>query len=162
MKNADMLVKLYEIDDDISFIAAQKAAGITIRLPRADEKQLLIDWVADRYSPTWVSETQIAFQGASPTCFIALSKEKIVGFCCFDTSALGFCGPIGVDPSLQKRGIGKALLLASLLEMKKRGYGYAIIGWVQESQFRYYEKTVGATEIPNSFPGIYASRLRKN
>jgi hypothetical protein len=38
------------------------------------------------------------------------------------------------------------------------GYAYAIIGDVGPSEF--YERTVGATQIPNSEPGIYAGLLK--
>lgn len=161
MKNADMLVKLYDIDqnradDDI------RRPGIEIRLARAIEKQTVLDWVGKHFSQGWVSEAAIAFDASPPSGVIALHDSQVIGFCCYDTSALGFCGPIGVDPAFQQRGVGRALLLATLLEMKAKGYGYAIIGWVRETQFKFYEKTVGATEIPNSFPGVYRSRLNNN
>ncbi len=54
--------------------------------------------------------------------------------------------------------IGHALLLASLLDLKVMVYGYAIIGDVGPSGF--YERTVGATEIPNSAPGVFAGMLK--
>ena len=54
--------------------------------------------------------------------------------------------------------IGHALLLASLLDLKVMVYGYAIIGDVGPSGF--YERTVGATEIPNSAPGVFAGTLK--
>jgi hypothetical protein len=38
------------------------------------------------------------------------------------------------------------------------GYAYAVIGDVGPSAF--YERTVGATAIPNSEPGIYAGLLK--
>ena len=38
------------------------------------------------------------------------------------------------------------------------GYGYAIIGDVGPSAF--YEKSVGATVIPDSEPGVYRGMLR--
>lgn len=53
--------------------------------------------------------------------------------------------------------IGHALLLASLHDRKVMGYGYAIIGDVGPSGFS--ERTVGATEIPNSAPGVFADML---
>ena len=42
--------------------------------------------------------------------------------------------------------------------MRTLGYGYAIIGDVGPSQF--YERTVGATPIPDSEPGVYAGLLK--
>ena len=52
------------------------------------------------------------------SCFIAIRESRIIGFCCYDATALGFCGPIGVEAASRGNGTGKALLLTSLLDMK--------------------------------------------
>ena len=44
--------------------------------------------------------------------------------------------------------------------MRTLGYGYGIIGDVGPSAF--YERTVGATAIPNSEPGVYAGLLKQH
>jgi len=49
-------------------------------------------------------------------------------------------------------------LLSCLLDMKLKGYGYAIIGGVGPTEF--YTKTVGAIEIADSTPGVYKGMLR--
>ena len=49
-------------------------------------------------------------------------------------------------------------MTACLLDMKLKGYGYAVVGAVEST--RYYQKTVGAWEIPDSSPGIYRTRLK--
>ena len=59
---------------------------------------------------------------------------------------------------MQGRGIGKALLLASLLAMRESGYVYGIIGGAGPIEF--YQKTVGATIIVDSEPGIYTDLLK--
>ena len=41
--------------------------------------------------------------------------------------------------------------------MRSEGYGYAIIDGVGPVDF--YQKTVGATLIPNSTPGVYDGML---
>ena len=56
-----------------------------------------------------------------------------------------------------RTGIGEALLRVSLTAMRDAGYGYAIIGGVGPAEF--YRRTVGAIEIPDSNPGIYAEML---
>jgi hypothetical protein len=40
-----------------------------------------------------------------------------------------------------------------MLDMKLKGYGYAIIGWAADEPF--YERRVGATPISRSDKGIY-------
>jgi hypothetical protein len=53
--------------------------------------------------------------------------------------------------------MGKALLLACLLDMKLAGYGYAIIGFIGPAEF--YARAVGAVEIPDSSPSIWKTWL---
>ncbi len=160
----DMLVKLYDLKDDWSFQAEQEAIGITIRKPIGPEKLLLVDWVRRRFlletwSDAWASETDMALNNRPITCFIALKGKKLIGFACYDATALGYFGPTGVIRSQRGRGTGKALLLACLLDMKLKGYGYAVIGWVGPADF--YRKAAGAVEIPGSAPGIWKNWLHR-
>ena len=62
------------------------------------------------------------------SCFVAVQNQQIIGFACYDATALGFFGPTGVIEESRGKGVGKALLLACMLDMKLKGYGYAIIG----------------------------------
>jgi hypothetical protein len=52
-----------------------------------------------------------------------------------------------------------ALLLSCLRAMRDDGYAYAIIGGVGPAQ--YYARTVGATLIEGSSPGVYDFRLTR-
>jgi predicted N-acetyltransferase YhbS len=90
---------------------------------------------------------------------VAIKKANIIGFACYDATALGFLGPIGVEKSHRKKGTGTALLTACLLDMKLKGYGYAIVGAVKDTD--YYKNAVGAIEIPDSSPGFYKTQLGK-
>lgn len=85
-------------------------------------------------------------------------EDKLVGFACYDATCKGFFGPTGVDDVCRGKGVGTALLLACLHDMRAQGYGYAVIGGAGPVAF--YEKTVGAIEIPDSKPGIYKGMLR--
>jgi predicted N-acetyltransferase YhbS len=71
---------------------------------------------------------------------------------------LGFFGPGGVAESYRAKGIGAALLMSCLLDMRLKGYGYAIIGDVGPVEF--YRKVVGAIEIPDSTPGFYKGLMQ--
>jgi predicted N-acetyltransferase YhbS len=90
---------------------------------------------------------------------VAVKDTQIIGFACYDATALGFFGPIGVGKSHRKKGTGRALLNACLLDMKSKGYGYAVVGGVKDMQF--YKKAVGALEIPDSDPGLYHTRVKQ-
>jgi GNAT superfamily N-acetyltransferase len=86
-----------------------------------------------------------------------LPPERLVGFACYDIVAKGMFGPEGVHPAYWQRGIGKALLLTCLHAMAADGYAYAMIAWAGPTEF--YEKTVGATLIADSEPGIFRGPL---
>ena len=156
---SDMLVKLYELQDDWRFLADQKRLGIRIRKPIGPEKHLLLDWVRAAFSDAWASETDVAMSNNPTTCFIAVQDTHLIGFACYDATALGFFGPIGVEESHRGQRTGTALLLACLLDMKLKGYGYAIIG--QTDQFGFYTKAVGAVEIPNSSSSVWETWVRR-
>lgn len=153
----DYLVNLSLLNARPDIDAKAAAAGVTIRRPLAPEARLVTEWVAETFGAGWSSETAVALTRQPPTCFIATRGRRLVGFACHDSIARGFFGPTGVAEEARGLGIGHALLLASLLDLKAMGYGYAIIGDVGPSAF--YEKTVGAMPIPNSAPGVYAGML---
>ena len=44
-------------------------------------------------------------------CFIATENGKVIGFAFYDSSAKGFFGPIGVEPTRRGERIGQALLI---------------------------------------------------
>ena len=155
---ADMLIKLYELADDWQFFSKQQALGIAIRKPIGPEKHGIISWVSDHFGAGWASETDVALSNRPATCFVAVKEANIIGFACYDATALGFFGPIGVEKSHRKKGTGTALLTACLLDMKLKGYGYAVVGAVEDAIF--YKNAVGAIEIPDSSPGIYRSQIK--
>jgi predicted N-acetyltransferase YhbS len=154
----DYLVNLSLLGPDPALDARVAKAGVIIRRALAPEYELVTDWVRSKFSAGWAGETAVSMMRQPPTCFLATKAERLVGFACHESIARGFFGPTGVDESVRGQGIGHALLLASLLDLKTMGYAYAIIGDVGPSEF--YERTVGATQIPNSEPGIYAGLLK--
>jgi GNAT superfamily N-acetyltransferase len=153
----DMLVKLYNLPESLPPFSDLVPPEIKIRKPLGSEKSMLVQWVHENFGEFWASETEITFSRSPVSCYIAQHKQELVGFACYDAAGLGYFGPTGVAESFQRRGIGKALILACMYEMKLKGYGYAIIGWVGPQEF--YEKTVGATVIPDSTPGIWKDWL---
>ena len=155
----DMLVKLYELADDWGFLAEQAEQGILIRKPIGSEKSIAVDWVREHFSNIWADETDIAINRTPMSCFLAVKDRELIGFGCYDATGLGFFGPIGVHPDCRNRGTGAALLMACLLDMKLKGYGYAIIGSTE--QFDFYAKVAGAVEIPGSAASIWKTWLHK-
>jgi GNAT superfamily N-acetyltransferase len=154
----DLLVKLYELPPSFDFIRRMAKQGVTIRKPIGPERHLITDWIRRHFNARWASEFDASMSGPTPNSFVAIEGEKLLGFACHDATARGFFGPTGVLEGHRGKGIGKALLLACLQEMRLMGYGYAIIGGAGPVAF--YEKCCGAAVIPGSKPGIYAGMLK--
>jgi hypothetical protein len=149
---SDMLVRLYAVDD------VPTLAGVTIRRPLMAEQHTVLEWIGERFSRGWVSECQGAFALRPIACVIALRDSEILGFGVYDSTALGVMGPFGVSEAARGSGIGGGICLAVAHEMRGRGYQYAVIGGVGPKAF--YERTLGATEIADSEPGMYRGMLR--
>ena len=149
----DMLIKLYPQEA----LQAANVAGAVVRKPIGPEHTAITNWVASRFGPGWASEVQVALSNRPITCWIATRNSTLHGFACFDATARGFFGPIGVDDAVRGQGVGAALLRACLLDMRSIGYGYAIAGGVGAPAF--FQRVAGAVEIADSSPGVYAGRL---
>jgi ribosomal protein S18 acetylase RimI-like enzyme len=149
---SDMLVRLYAVDD------VPSVPGVTVRRPMMPEQHTVLEWIGERFSRRWVSEAQGAFALRPIACIIALRDTEILGFGVYDSTALGVMGPFGVSEAARGSGIGRAICLAVAHEMRSRGYQYAVIGSVGPKAF--YERTLGATEIADSDPGMYRGMIR--
>ena len=150
MQKGDMLVNLADIPE------LSPADGVCIKRAMICDMPAILGWVRDELqSASWVPECEKAIlQG---TCFVAAEGGKILGFACYDATALDYFGPIGVSEASRGSGIGRALLLRTLHAMREKGYAYAVIGWVGEAA-GFYERTVGAFYIPGGTPSHSAYR----
>ncbi len=160
----DMLVKLYTLPELAPLTAQLKAAKIEIRRAGPWEKHLIASWVQSHFGGGWAAACEVALEQRPVGCFIAVEQdlapaptELLLAFACYDVASRGMFGPTGVQEAYRRRGIGTALLLACLHAMFAEGYAYAIIGQVGPAEF--YAKTVGATLIDGSEPGVARRRL---
>lgn len=149
----DMLVRLCSLPDAEVELRRLAEQGVRVRTCNPFEAHILEEWVGRCFSKRWVSEARIAMAHQPCGCIIATRAGKIIAFACYDATARGFLGPMGVAPEERGAGVGKAVLLAALRRMRDLGYAYAIIGGVGPADF--YKKAVGATDIENSSPGVY-------
>ena len=149
----DMLVKLYNLPVNDRKIPN----NVEVRRALGLEQHLVYEWVDQTFNTGWASECGISFSREPISCFIATLDETVIGFCCYDSTARGFLGPMGVAEAQRGNNIGSVLLLEALSDMKAKGYGYAIIGWVGPEEF--YKRIVDATIIEGSEPGVYKGLL---
>ena len=115
-------------------------------------------FVTENFSLSWADEISAGFARQPISVFVATIDRQLAGFAAYECTRRGFFGPAGVVQAARGKGIGKALLLASLEAMREMGYVYAIIG--AAGPVRFYQKTVGAIIIPDSEPGIYTDLLK--
>ena len=144
--SGDMLVNLITLPPEPPL-----APGIRIKRAMTGDMEAILTFIRENFSAGWVGEASCSLHQCPSRCFIATEGGKILGFACYDSSALDFFGPTGVLESRRGEGIGGALLLRTLHAMRADGYAYAIIGWVGVAA-AFYEKTVGARYIPGGDP----------
>jgi ribosomal protein S18 acetylase RimI-like enzyme len=180
---SDMLVKLYDLPEMAPWTEKMRAQNIQIRLAEPPEFPLVIAWVREHFNDRWALEVEAALRTEPVTCYLATEMapgtadapgtagapqtaganpyeqppELMVGFAAYDVVARNLFGPTGVREDYRGRGIGTALLLACLHAMKAQRYAYAVIAWAGPTTF--YAKTVGATLIEGSEPGVFRGRL---
>ncbi len=143
MKGCDMIANLMKLPRE------PELDGVRIKRAFAGEKMAVLDFIREHFSEGWVYEAESAL--IHHKCFIATRDGKILGFACYDATAKGYFGPIGVLEETRGQGVGGALLLRTLTCMREEGYGYAIIGWVDDAEM-FYRKLLGAEYIPGGEP----------
>src|SRR5947208_778980 len=149
----DLLVNLLKLP------ALKRAEGFVVRRAQPFELTPVRSFVATNFSAVWADEISMGFARQPISVYVATIERELVGFSAYECTRRGFFGPTGVTQSAQGKGIGKALLLASLEGLREMGYVYAIIG--AAGPVRFYQKSVGAIIIPGSEPGIYTDMLKR-
>ena len=110
------------------------------RVTQATRNRVLA-FIEKEFGRIWRFEASNA--GDNP--FYVEVDGHIAGFAAHDANnrGLGFFGPTGVARQHRGRGLGGALLRASLADLRRLGYERAIIPWTDALDF--YRKACGAT-----------------
>lgn len=149
----DMLVNLLRLPPRDAALEALRRDGVVVRRAQPWELTPVREFVAREFGCAWADEISAGFARQPITIYVALRAGRLRGFAAYECTRKNFFGPMGVVEAERGRGLGRALLLASLWALRASGYAYAIIGGVGPAEF--YERAVGATLIPDSSPGIY-------
>ena len=141
---ADIIVKLAALIDLEPVLAEQKAKGVSIRQGRAEEQNVIAEWVREHFNNNWAMGAEVSLEQEPITCFIVfkenqtqqsakspttLSAENLLGFACYDVVTKGVLGPIGIPEGMYNSEIETALSLVCLHAMAQQGYEFATIGW---------------------------------
>lgn len=156
-----MLVNLLRLPPLEPMLEELRKKGVTVRRAQPFEQSVIRQFVAEKFAVAWADEIGVAYANKPVSLFVATRAgadgSKLLGFAGYECTRRNYLGPMGVVESDRGNGIGAALLVAALHAMREMGYVYAIIGGVGPVEF--YERTVGATVIANSTPGIYTDKL---
>lgn len=130
---------------------AGRAAASGYRVARATlgEALTLLAMISARFSPVWAYEVERALGvdhplPEGPGVHVAYDAEGApVAFAAHDGNnrGLGWFGPMGTLPAHRGKGLGEALLLPCLLDVRDRPDG-GVIAWVGPVEF--YRRACGA------------------
>jgi len=120
------------------------SAGTIARRPAHDEAENVLAFIEREFGRIWRFEAAKAFDTAVPQIFVTEEGDTITGFAVHDVNnrGLGFFGPTGVAAPMRGRGLGCALLLASLVDLRRLGFAQAVIPWTDA--LRFYRNCCGA------------------
>src|SRR5213592_799163 len=106
----DLLVNLLKLPATESL----NDAALNIRRAQPFEITPVREFIKKNFSVAWADEISVGFANKPVTVFIATRNRGVVGFAGYECTRKAFFGPTGVAESERGRGVGKALLLASL------------------------------------------------
>ncbi len=155
-QNYDLLIDLYDVkltpnpNPEIRFVK--------VLAPDADK---VVTFVKDNFNDEWTSEIKAALYLPNPSCFIAIKEEKIIGFACYDATAKGFFGPLGVSKDARGLGVGTTLVQMTLLAMLEAGYAYAIIGGTHVNTHDFYRNACSKILLIPDSRKVYLRMVRK-
>ena len=157
----DLLVNLLRLPPLDPLMHDLRGRDIAIRRAQPFEQSIVRGFIERNFATAWADEIAVAYGNKPVSLYIATRAgeggSRLLGFAAYECTRRNFFGPMGVLEGERESGIGTALLVAALHAMREMGYVYAIIGGVGPVEF--YQRTVGATVIAESTPGIYADKL---
>ena len=139
---------------DVATSLSASIAGLEIRR-EAEADETVLAWIDECFGGWWSSE---AYAAAN---VIATAYGKPVGFAAFDPRGLtfrwlrgvarshgvGIFGPVGVEPAMRGRGLGRALTRLALAGLRERGYARALIPAVNADVASFYADAVQAQAV---------------
>jgi GNAT superfamily N-acetyltransferase len=125
-------------------VAQARARGYVVRRVLERERDALLKMAAEAFAPAWAFEVGRAMDHSPPAVFAAFRDGTPVAFAAHDAnnSGLGWFGPAGTLTAHRGQGLGEALLVACLLDVRHLPEG-GVIAWIGPRKF--YE-AVGAVE----------------
>ena len=132
----DIIVKLKDLPKD------DNIPGIIVRRAQLGEKGKVQKWIQHFFGSDWADEACMGFSNDPISVYLAIRDKTIVGFSAYECVSHGYFGPIGVEDSSHKKGIGKLLLLRGLKDLSELNYNLGVIPDVGDS-IGFYKHVLG-------------------
>ncbi len=134
---------LVTADRQSELIARTRALGYVVQRATAADEAALLQMTASAFSPVWAHEIARALAGPRRAVHVALHNNQPVAFAAADgnNQGLGRFVPAGTLPDHRGKGLGEALLLGCLLDVRGLPEG-GVIAWVGPKPF--YARACGA------------------
>jgi GNAT superfamily N-acetyltransferase len=117
----------FNMDVDLSAIPGDPGGHTLARDVDRDE----IDAFMSNHWSNWRLEVLRALDKGNLVIDRASTGDGgITAFCAFEVNRKGLLGPVAVRPDLMGRGMGKAVLLGALHELRRRGVSEVSVVWV--------------------------------
>ena len=91
--------------------------------------------VARRFSDSWASEVDIALRMDRASVWYLGARTDLLGFAVNSLWARNAFGPMGVAESQRGRGLGAALLVRALRDLRVRGVERCVVAWIGPKEF---------------------------
>ncbi len=111
----DLLVHLLKLRPLEPLLIQLKEARVNIRCAQPFEISSVRRFIENDFSVAWADEISVGFANKPVTVYIATSEGVVIGFAGYECTRKAFFGPTGVAEGERGHGIGKALLIVSLL-----------------------------------------------
>lgn len=139
----NMLVDLHALPlPNAALLDRPQQHGIQLRRMKPGDAGAFVAWAKATWNENWAVEGLMALEHKPVSAFLALQDDAIVGFAAYDGARPGWFGPMGTTNQLRGQGIGGALYLLCLEDMRRQGYAQAEISWAGPTAF--YSKLSGA------------------
>ena len=89
---ADMLVKLFHLQQDPAAEAALLQNGVRLCRALPPDRDRVIGFVRENF-PEFAAEAACAFSHLPAHCWLAVENRAVVGFACYDVTTPDFFGP---------------------------------------------------------------------
>ncbi|MDK6028501.1 GNAT family N-acetyltransferase [Ignisphaera sp. 4213-co] len=124
--------------------------GVKFRRGVENEAERVSHWVGKTFdSPFWRLESLYAFRNKPPSIWIAEQENELIGFSVYLRMGKNEFGPIGVDPSKRRLGVGTVLLFKALNDLKEMGFRHAVIPWT--SHLFFYAQVPGIERVKHYY-----------